>query len=129
VVVLTVIVVAYLLATRITHPIRVLKSALAQLRQGNLNHRIKSERNDEFGLLFGEYNRMAEALLEDQESRQQKLAKAREQLSQTPPGEIKEEQSVTPQTTLEQDLEAQSSQDDATRIFQPKIKPSEVPGS
>jgi serine/threonine-protein kinase len=119
VVVLTVIVVAYLLASRITHPIRVLKSALAQLRQGNLNHRIKSVRNDEFGLLFSEYNRMAEALLEEQESQQQELAESSGQLSQS--------QHEVTVTTLEQDLEAPSPQDDATRIFQPKVKPSEVP--
>jgi serine/threonine-protein kinase len=123
VVVLTVIVVAYLLATRITHPISVLRSALSQLRQGNLNHRIKNQRNDEFELLFGDYNRMAEALLEEQESRQQALAETSQQAA----SETIDESLPEPVQTLEQEPESPSPQDDATRIFQPRVKSSERP--
>jgi len=61
-VVLTVIVVAYLLAAGITLPIKLLRRAVANVTQGNYNYRIEQNRNDELGQLFGEYNRMAEAL-------------------------------------------------------------------
>ncbi len=125
-VVLTVIVVAYLLATRITHPIGVLRSAFSQLRQGNLNHRIRNQRNDEFGLLFSDYNRMAEALLEEQESRQQELVVTSQQSAAT---EVDEQQPEPSRTILEQGPQPQSPQDDATRIFQPTVKSSELPGS
>jgi serine/threonine-protein kinase len=126
VVVLTVVVVAYLLAARITHPISVLRSALTHVRQGNLNHRIKAERNDEFGLLFSDYNRMAEALLEEQESLQQEPVVPSQQPA---PAEIDESPPEPSTTILEQEPDSRPSQDDATRIFQPKAKTPELPGS
>jgi eukaryotic-like serine/threonine-protein kinase len=61
-VVLTVAVVAYLLATGITLPMKVLRKAMRDISQGNYAYRIRQERNDELGLLFADYNRMAEEL-------------------------------------------------------------------
>jgi eukaryotic-like serine/threonine-protein kinase len=115
-VVLTVSVVAYLLAARITLPIRMLKSALAHVRQGNFNHRIKAERKDEFGLLFAEYNHMSETLLQVHEEQQRKPSQ--EQTVETP--------AAGPQSSLSEqfypDLEPAMAQplDEATRILQPK---------
>jgi serine/threonine-protein kinase len=131
VVVVTVAVVAYLLAARITLPIRILRSALAHVWQGNLNHRIKAERNDEFGLLFGEYNRMAEMLLQTQEARYRELAEARHQAPQTGPAVLEERQPEHTQTDLEQRFEAKSESlhNEETRILQPKAKPSGLSGS
>jgi serine/threonine-protein kinase len=61
-VVVTVAVVAYLLATGITLPIKILRKAMHHISLGNYAYRIRQERNDELGLMFTEYNRMAEAL-------------------------------------------------------------------
>lgn len=120
-VVLTVAIVAYLLAARITLPIRMLRSALAHVQHGNLNHRIKDERNDEFGLLFDEYNRMAEVLLETQEAQNRKLA---EGTAVPPPGppEPGETPPEPPPQTLEERFsgEPEPLPDDTTRILQPK---------
>jgi serine/threonine-protein kinase len=54
--------VAYLLATGITLPIKILRKAMHHISLGNYAYRIRQERNDELGLMFTEYNRMAEAL-------------------------------------------------------------------
>jgi len=69
-VVLTVVIVAYLLAARITTPIKVLKRALSKVRKGNLSYRINETRNDELGQLFTEYNSMAEVLYSMKEDEQ-----------------------------------------------------------
>jgi serine/threonine-protein kinase len=131
VVVMTVAVVAYLLVARITLPIRILRSALAHVGQGNLNHRIRAERNDEFGLLFGEYNRMAEVLLQAQEARYRGLAEVSPQALQTAPAVLQERQQEPLQTELVEGFEAKpgSFQDEATRILQPNVKPSGISGS
>ncbi len=129
VIVLTVAVVAYLLAARISLPISILRSALTHVRQGNLNHRIKAERKDEFGLLFSEFNRMAELLLEAQESRQRERGDAVERLPLNQPEKMTENSLETTLGNLEQGCEAQVSADDATRILQPKIKSSKTSGS
>jgi serine/threonine-protein kinase len=124
-VVLTVAVVAYLLATWITLPIRMLKSALAHVRNGNLSHRIKAERNDEFGLLFAEYNRMAEVLLREQEAQHRKLAEAAAQQAQeTTQDDAPPEH---PPAGIEERFASQAVEDDATRILQPKAKQTELP--
>jgi serine/threonine-protein kinase len=127
VVVLTVAIVAYLLAARITLPIRILRSALVQVNQGNLNHRIKAERTDEFELLFDEYNRMAETLLQQQEAQRRLLAEEENQESP-----IQEEgagnPSESPETRREPLIEhdSQTPHDDATRILQPNARSSET---
>ncbi|MES9831263.1 MAG: protein kinase [Candidatus Thiodiazotropha sp. DIVDIV] len=61
-VVMTVVIVAYLLATGITLPMKVLRKAMGHVRQGNYAYRIRQERNDELGLLYSDYNKMAEEL-------------------------------------------------------------------
>jgi serine/threonine-protein kinase len=61
-VVMTVVIVAYLLATGITLPMRILRKAITHIHHGNYAYRIRKERNDELGLLFAEYNKMAEGL-------------------------------------------------------------------
>lgn len=126
-VVLTVAIVAYLLAARISLPIRRLKNALAHVYHGNLNHRIKAERKDEFGLLFREYNRMADSLSQTQEAHEQKLAETQaSQLQET--GEVgasSENSELKPEETFEATKETLD--DDATRILQPKTKHSELP--
>jgi len=121
-VVLTVAIVAYLLAARITLPIRMLRSALAHIQHGNLNHRIKAGRNDEFGLLFAEYNRMAETLALAQEKLiQQVVEPATPPL--TPGSESAEPPPETQAATIAErfDTDPQQQQDDATRILSPKM--------
>lgn len=68
-VVLTVIVVAYLLAAGISLPIKSLRRAIAHVIHENYSYRIEERRNDELGQLFSEYNRMASALLSLEEER------------------------------------------------------------
>lgn len=125
-VVMTVAVVAYLLAARITLPVRMLKSALAHVRHGNLNHRIKVERRDEFGLLFDEYNSMAEALLQAQESRQGNSKDERDEAaSETLAATAGESPRTDLETTLSErfglgpESDDKALPDDATRIKLP----------
>ncbi|MCP4285310.1 MAG: protein kinase [Gammaproteobacteria bacterium] len=68
-VVLTVIIVAYLLAAGITLPLKSLKRAIAHVIHENYSYRIEEKRNDEFGQLFSEYNRMADSLSNREEER------------------------------------------------------------
>ncbi len=67
-VVMTVVIVAYLLATGITLPMRILRKAIIHVHHGNYGYRIREERNDELGLLFTEYNRMADGLQKVEQS-------------------------------------------------------------
>jgi serine/threonine-protein kinase len=140
-VVLTVAIVAYLLASSISLPIRRLRSALEQVLHGNLEHRIRAERNDEFGLLFDTFNRMTETLKQNRELRERKLAKKLmrklAEANQTPTSEDIMEEEVVPEAQSQeppsQEPQAQepelefeppppdSLDDDATRILQPKV--------
>ena len=52
----------YLLAQRLSVPIRVLKNSLAELANGHLDYRIAETRKDEFGELYGEFDKTAAAL-------------------------------------------------------------------
>ena len=61
-VIVTVIVAAYLLWSRISAPITILHGALRRAAEGNLSHRISEQRNDELGQMFTEFNNMAEQL-------------------------------------------------------------------
>jgi len=61
-IVAAVVVGAYLLADRLTQPMRVLRRAMAELASGNTEHRITEERSDELGRLFHGFNEMAQAL-------------------------------------------------------------------
>ncbi|MCU7946516.1 MAG: HAMP domain-containing protein, partial [Candidatus Thiodiazotropha sp. (ex Cardiolucina cf. quadrata)] len=123
-VVLTVAIVAYLLATGMTVPMKILRRAITHVQHGNYGYRIKKERNDELGLLFVEYNRMAEALLNEKEEAQQmdqaiplSIEPNEDKTNQAPLQDNKQitaldEESLPP---LEEDI------DDATRIMQPKV--------
>ncbi|PXF58149.1 MAG: serine/threonine protein kinase [Deltaproteobacteria bacterium] len=69
-----VIVVAYVLAKRLSEPINILKKSMNEVREGDLSCRISRERNDEFGHLFAAFDRMAEELekrLENEDSSNQ----------------------------------------------------------
>jgi eukaryotic-like serine/threonine-protein kinase len=119
-VVLTVAIVAYLLAARITLPIRRLKNALSHVRHGGLNHRIKTERNDEFGLLFSEYNRMADALLQAQEALEQKLAEAQSSQPQIVEAVAAAQEAPVPEQQEDLEPDVERLVDDGTRILPPK---------
>jgi serine/threonine-protein kinase len=123
-VVLTVVIVAYLLAAGISVPIKILRRAIAHVHHGNLGYRIHKERNDELGLLFSEYNRMADTLQKQREEYQEKLQQqavpqdieleddtvnlVHEHVMKEPPAQDQPEL-----VTSEQEL------DDATRIMPP----------
>ncbi|MCW4260960.1 MAG: protein kinase [gamma proteobacterium symbiont of Clathrolucina costata] len=125
-VVLTVVIVAYLLATGITVPIRILRRAIAHVHHGNLGYRINKERNDELGLLFSEYNRMADTLLKQREEyqsqQQQSVTQIIEEGDDTT--NIVHEPVVEESPVQEEQALATSDQefDDATRIMPPKHK-------
>jgi HAMP domain-containing protein len=52
----------YLLARRLTGPIRVLRNSLAELAAGRYDYRIADPRDDELGMLYREFDRTAAAL-------------------------------------------------------------------
>ncbi|MEW8195027.1 MAG: HAMP domain-containing protein, partial [Candidatus Thiodiazotropha sp.] len=123
-VVLTVVIVAYLLATGITVPIKVLRRAIAHVHHGNLGYRINKERNDELGLLFSEYNRMADTLLKQREEYQQQQAVLQIIEEEDETTNIAHEQ-VREESSVEEEQELATSDqefDDATRIMPPKQK-------
>jgi serine/threonine-protein kinase len=134
-VVLTVVIVAYLLATGITLPMKILRKAMRQISQGNYIYRIRQERNDELGLLFNDYNRMAEelqklnqndVLADDQAESTERRQKVELPQKVEPPQEEDDKTQVAPvpnQKTLnlhnvevEQVLE-EGMDDDSTRII------------
>ncbi|MEW8330178.1 MAG: protein kinase [Candidatus Thiodiazotropha sp.] len=126
-VVLTVVIVAYLLATGITVPIRILRRAIAHVHHGNLGYRIHKERNDELGLLFSEYNRMADTLLKQRDECQHQLQQ--QTVTQITDGDddttnMAHEQEIQASPTPAQDEQELSAPDpefdDATRIMPPK---------
>ncbi|MBT3046340.1 MAG: protein kinase [Candidatus Thiodiazotropha sp.] len=126
-VVLTVVIVAYLLATGITVPIRILRRAIAHVHHGNLGYRIHKERNDELGLLFSEYNRMADTLLKQRDECQHQLQQ--QTVTQITDGDddttnMAHEQEIQASPAPAQDEQELSAPDpefdDATRIMPPK---------
>jgi serine/threonine-protein kinase len=131
-VVVTVVVVAYLLATGITLPIKVLRKAMHHISLGNYAYRIRQERNDELGLLFTDYNRMAEALqnMEQddvlrEDSTQSEMNRQTAAAQPQPLNEPDDETRIAPVKPVATD-EASSDQelvdgmDDATRIINRK---------
>jgi serine/threonine-protein kinase len=143
-VVMTVVIVAYLLATGITVPMRILRRAIAHVHHGNLGYRIDKARNDELGLLFAEYNRMADTLLKQREEHQHQVQQGVPQIveendnnlndepeqagpesseqashKQVPPEKVKSEEK--PAEEDDEALAAAAAEyDDATRIMPPK---------
>jgi len=65
--VLSVALVSYGLAQLLSRPIRTLRLSLRQIAKGNYDCRISEKRKDELGLVFAEFNRMAESLEGDDE--------------------------------------------------------------
>jgi HAMP domain-containing protein len=64
-VVVTVVAVAvamYFVANWFSRPIKTISNAMDEIAKGHLDHRIAETRKDEFGLLFGGFDRMAQAL-------------------------------------------------------------------
>ncbi len=59
--------VSYGLAQLLSRPIRILRAALQEIAKGNFDCRISERRKDELGLVFAEFNRMAESLEGDDE--------------------------------------------------------------
>jgi len=59
---LTVLVGTWLLSWRLRLPLRMLRRGLDKVTEGDMGHRIRSQRRDEFGELFARYNMMVEAL-------------------------------------------------------------------
>ncbi|MCU7906321.1 MAG: protein kinase [Candidatus Thiodiazotropha sp. (ex Epidulcina cf. delphinae)] len=123
-VVLTVVIVAYLLAAGITVPMKILRRAITHVNHGNYGYRIKEERNDELGLLFVEYNRMADSLLQIEEEAQQAIAEP--SLMPASNGEttnITATQVVTQQAAVSGNgrQAPDNAMDDATRIMPPKM--------
>ena len=80
-VVATVAGVAYLLATGISLPLKLLRRAIARATQGNYDYRIEEKRNDELGQLFNAYNEMADALSEKEEETAAALIEAADKLA------------------------------------------------
>ena len=53
---------SYVFARILSRPIKALRMALGEIREGNLDCRISEERNDELGEVFSEFNQMAASL-------------------------------------------------------------------
>jgi serine/threonine-protein kinase len=53
---------SYVLARLLSRPIKALRAALNEIRDGNLDCRISEERRDELGEVFAEFNKMAASL-------------------------------------------------------------------
>jgi len=53
---------SYLLAQRLSAPMRVLRNSLGELAKGRYDYRIGESRKDEFGELYAEFDKTAEAL-------------------------------------------------------------------
>jgi serine/threonine-protein kinase len=109
-VVVTVVIVAYLLAAGITGPMKLLRKAMAHIIHENYNYRITQERNDELGLLFSDYNRMASTLAARREA-EAAITKGAETEDE------EDEQTVTQSEPPPSD--AEDSQDEPTRIMRP----------
>jgi eukaryotic-like serine/threonine-protein kinase len=54
----------FVLAQWFAKPVRVLGEAMGEITKGRLHHRIAEKRNDEFGLLYADFDAMAQALQE-----------------------------------------------------------------
>jgi serine/threonine-protein kinase len=60
--VLAVAVAMYFVANWFAKPIQLVRDSMAEIGKGRFDHRIQEPRNDEFGLLFKDFDAMAEAL-------------------------------------------------------------------
>ncbi|WP_280152278.1 protein kinase [Piscinibacter sp. XHJ-5] len=60
--VLAVAIAMYFVANWFAQPIKLVNEAMGEIAKGRFDHRIAEQRNDEFGLLFSAFDRMAQAL-------------------------------------------------------------------
>ena len=58
----------YFLADWFAKPIRLVAESMREVAKGNFTHRIAESRKDEFGLLFADFDAMAQSL-QDREAR------------------------------------------------------------
>lgn len=58
----------YFLAHWFAKPVKLLSESMAEVTKGHLSHRIGERRNDEFGLLYADFDAMAQALQDRQAS-------------------------------------------------------------
>jgi serine/threonine-protein kinase len=65
----------YFIADWFAKPIRLVGESLREIAKGNFTHRIAESRKDEFGLLFADFDAMAQSL-QDRESAQASSAAA-----------------------------------------------------
>lgn len=110
-VILTVAVSAYVLASRLSVPFRTLRDALRQIQAGNLQHRIDAERNDEMGQLFEEFNAMAAAV----EQRKEELTAVPRSFEGTQSGHLETAPEALAATKLAED--SGDASDDSTRLM------------
>ena len=61
-------VVAYVLASAISNPLKTLRKSFEEIKKGNLGYRIAQTRKDEFGEVFQSFDEMAETLQKNNEN-------------------------------------------------------------
>ncbi|HEX6020110.1 MAG TPA: protein kinase, partial [Burkholderiaceae bacterium] len=74
----------YLLANWFAKPIRLVGDSLREIANGNFTHRIAESRKDEFGLLFADFDAMAQSL-QDRDTARTPASPATLASSRTPP--------------------------------------------
>jgi serine/threonine-protein kinase len=52
----------YFLANWFAKPVKLISESMGEIAKGHLSHRIGEKRNDEFGLLYADFDAMAQAL-------------------------------------------------------------------
>jgi serine/threonine-protein kinase len=68
----------YFLGDWLAKPIRLVGESMREVTKGNFTHRIAEQRKDEFGLLFADFDAMAQSLEEREAGRASRPAEARE---------------------------------------------------
>ena len=54
----------YFVANWFARPIKLLRESMTEITHGRFEHRIREQRKDEYGVLYSEFNQMAQALQE-----------------------------------------------------------------
>ena len=81
--VVIIVIIVFILAHGITHPILQLVQGANAIGKGILGHRILIKSRDEVGILASEFNRMAEKLEESYAGLEQKIRQRTEQLRES----------------------------------------------
>ena len=79
---LTIIVLIFFIHTLVLKPLNELKEKSRQLSKGNLNSRVSLKTNDELERLGDSFNLMAQSLMQNRDSLEEKVAKATKDLAQ-----------------------------------------------